>query len=72
MQEVLLQGDGDSRFATGGETSKPQREAFLATKGAALLMRDGRRVPRYVADEGRGISLDREGCFEQRRLRTPT
>lgn len=69
---MLLQGNGDCRFTTGGEASKPQCEALLATEGAALLVGDGGRVPCYVADEGRSISLDWAFDFEERRLRTPT
>ena len=50
MQEVLLEGNSDSGFTTSREASKPQSKAFLAPKGAALLVRDGRRVPCYVAN----------------------
>ena len=70
MQEMLLEGDSDSRFTTGRETSKPQRKAFLATKGTALLVRDERRVPCYVANGFEALACIRD--HGERWLRTPT
>lgn len=63
VQEVLLQGNCDSGLTAGREAGEPQREALLATKGAALLVRDGRRMPCYVADEGQSVSVDLGGRF---------
>lgn len=59
VQQVLLEGDGDGRFAAGGEAREPEREARLVTQGAAFGVREP-VVPCYVSDGGdggRGVSL---------------
>ena len=71
MQKVLLKGDGDSRFATGREASKPQGEASLSTKGFAFLVRKRGWVPGYITNGVEALAyfeelVMRSGCVHLR------
>lgn len=53
MQQVLLEGNGNGRFATGRETREPDCETSLFAQGAAFFVGDRARVPGDVAVGGK-------------------